>query len=161
MTTNRILLVEDDNNLAEQAMQMLQKESYEPLRVQIEYAMEFSEWQSYGITPRDLVVLDLNFKIAGVKYSGKDVLKVLENGKQRGILPGLEKILIATSMKAEVDPRQVSPDIAFIDERIKMYGLEKGVNQTTRMVDSQGYAVSLLAAIHEIYQGQRSILNSA
>lgn len=161
MINPRILIVEDDIALADQAMMLLRNAAYDPCSLDVTKVMELDYWKSCQITSQDLVVLDLNFRLADVRYSGKEVLRVLEQGKKAGDLQQLEQILVATSMKSEVDPKQVSPDIAFIDERIKMYGLEKGVHPITRLVDLQGYGTSLLTTIKEIYQGKRTVLNKS
>ncbi len=159
MALNRIFIVEDDMQLASQAYNSLASAGYEPIRIDLKYANDISEWSGQQIQHTDLVILDLNFKLIGVNYSGKDILRLLEQGKKTNVLVGLEQILIATSMRGEVDPRQVSPEIAFIDERIAMYGLEKGVNQLTRAVDPQTYGQSVLQAVNEIYRGTRTVLN--
>ncbi len=159
MALNRIFIVEDDVQLASQAYNSLANAGYEPVRIDLNYANDITEWSRQQIQSKDLVVLDLNFKLAGVNYSGKEVLRLLEQGKKTNVLAGLDQILVATSMRGEVDPRQVSPEIAFIDERIAMYGLEKGVNQLTRAVDPLTYGQSVLHAVDEIYRGTRTVLN--
>ncbi len=179
--TRRILLVEDEGNLIEQAKQELEL-IYDQYPVQVSdgrgkfrTTMEFGRryefiqtklprvkdhlyWRELGVGAEDLVVLDLNFKNyvdpdtrqrIALSFSGKDVLRVLDADKKRGGLPGLERVLIATSMKAEVDPKQVSPDIALLDG-FKVYGLEKAIGQNGQIM---GYGRSLAEKIHQIYEG--------
>src|SRR3989338_614120 len=103
---------------------------YEFISVDLPKAREGGYWNTLGIEAADLVVLDLNFKNyvnpetnvrTPLSFSGKEVLRTLQQEKKRGNLVGLERVLVATSMKAEVDPKHVSPDIAFV-EGFKVYG---------------------------------------
>ncbi|GEM_PF-1462042 len=131
---------------------------YEFIAVDLPRAREGGYWNTLSIEAADLVVLDLNFKNyvnpetnvrTPLSFSGKEVLRTLEQEKKRGNLVGLERVLVATSMKAEVDPKHVSVDIAFV-EGFKVYGLEKAMDQTGRIVD---YGRSLAYKIHQIYEG--------
>ncbi len=131
---------------------------YDFIQVDLPRSREGAYWSSLGIEAEDLVVLDLNFKNyvnpetkvrTPLSFSGKEVLRTLEQGKKKGSLAGLEQVLVATSMKAEVDPKHVSPDLAFV-EGFKVYGLEKAVDQTGRIID---YGRSLAYMIHQIYEG--------
>ncbi len=115
-------------------------------------------WRGLEIGREDLIVLDLNFKNyinpitrekTHLSFSGKEVLRVLEQEKKIAQLPGLERVLIATSMRAEVDPKQVSPDIALVDG-FNVYGLEKAVGPNGQII---GYGRSLAEKIHQIYEG--------
>ena len=155
----KIFLMEDDPNLVQQAKQALTGRGYQFQLVDLLQAYVKSEqatvqyWQELGIKPEDLVILDLNFKQQGVNYSGLQVLDFIDTAKGQGKLLGLEKVLVATNMKAQLD----SPDILLKDNVI-IYGMEKTTN-AKHEVNPMGYAANLCDKVNRIYRGQEEQLN--
>ena len=143
----RIFLLEDDQNLVAQAQAALAT-AYQFNEVLLSEGNSVLYWTSLGLTANDLPVLDLNLKSG---YSGKDVLRLLEREKRKGTLNGLEQVVVATSMKQEISPGSVNPDIALLDG-FKVYGLEKGK-------EGGSYGSSLAAIIETIYAGIAKPLN--
>lgn len=158
----RILIVDDDQNTKAEAYSVLQKRGYEFVDLAVKRSNDIAYWQQQNITSADLVCLDL--KLIGYGHSGQDVFVRLQQGKPRGLLPGLEQVLIQTHLKAEVNPSQTSMYFATASE-FKVYGYEKAVKPSSspreRLVDPVPYAVGLADAIDEIYRGTRLQLNRA
>lgn len=149
----RIILLEDDKNLVHEAEATLSR-TYDFKEVPLSEANNAQYWQRLNLTAEDIPVLDLNLKS---KYSGLDVLRLLQREKASGRLAGLEQVLVATSLKGQVSPESVSPDIAFIDE-FSVYGIEKG-QDAMRKVDVADYGTSLVSMINSIYAGSATPLN--
>ena len=137
-------------------------------------------WTSLDVSPEDLVVLDLNLTGAFPKdiepkqrYGGKDTLKLLQELKNEGRLSGLEKVLVATSIKGEVDPRRAQVD--FLEcEGFDVYGMEKGVQEAVSRTSEFGtgaipssklvavpsaYKLALVRTVQAIYEGDIEPLN--
>jgi hypothetical protein len=153
----KIYILEDDERLVEKAQEVMNDTYTSVIAVGIGNANTPTYWRGLNIKSRDLVILDLNLKQAGVRYSGKDVLRILESEKRQGNLAGLEQVLVATSVQGEVDPHNVSPDIALIDG-FDVYGMEKGTSEREG-IDIDKYGASLSEAIADIYAGRAEALN--
>jgi hypothetical protein len=156
-------MVDDDRGTKAEALVELQGRGYDFVDLALERTKDLTYWQEQGLTPNDLVCLDLKF--IGYDFSGQDVFVKLQQGKKRGLLPGLEQVLVQTHLKAEVDPRQTSMWFATASE-FKVYGCEKAVKATAgahreRVVDPVPYALGLADTIDEIYRGTRPMLNQA
>lgn len=158
----RILIVDDDRDTKAKAFLELQKRGYEFVDLAVERTNAITYWQEQNLTPDDLVCLDL--KLIGYNHSGQDVFVKLQQGKQRGVLPGLKQVLIQTHLKAEVDPKHINMYFATASE-FQVYGYEKAVKPSSspreRLVDPVPYAIGLVEAIEEIYRGTRLQLNKA
>lgn len=158
----RLLMVDDDRGTKSEALVELQGRGYDFVDLAIERTRNLAYWQEQKITPTDLVCLDL--KLIGYDHNGQDVFVTLQQGKQRGLLPGLEQVLVQTHLKAEVDPKQTSMFFATASE-FKVYGYEKAIKPSSspreRVVDPVPYVQGLADVIDEIYRGLRLQLNSA
>ncbi len=151
---SRIFVMEDEKELITEARGALSPE-YQVGEVDVSQANNLGYWQGLGIMPEDLVVLDLNLREP--TYSGLDVLRRLEDGKRRGNLPGLDKVLVATSIRGQVNPANPSGDIA-LTTGFDVYGLEKGVDASGRITPA-GYGASLADKVESIYAGSDTPLN--
>lgn len=149
-TMGKIFIAEDEKDLIMEAEGAFSTEEYQIYEVDLEQANKPEYWESIDITKDDLVVLDLNFKMA---YSGLDTLRLLETEKEKGHLAGLERVLVATSLKQQID----SPDVAFVNG-FDVYGLEKGVD-ASRQVDVAAYGNCLLSKVKSIYSGSEKAVN--
>ena len=152
--TRRIIMVEDDQRLVAEATPRLIVGGYTPFNTKLEETNTIEYWKKVNPTKDDLVVMDLNFKLAGVNFSGLTVLNLLNREKQRGQLPGLEQVLVATSLKRQLD----SPDICLDLTAYRVYGLEKAVGPNNQVV-SGSYANSLVDTIDKVYAGTARQLN--
>ena len=152
--TKRIIMVEDDQRLVAEATPRLIVGGYTPFNTKLEETNTIEYWKKVNPTKDDLVVMDLNFKLAGVNFSGLTVLNLLNREKQRGQLPGLEQVLVATSLKRQLD----SPDICLDLTAYRVYGLEKAVGPNNQVV-SGSYANSLVDTIDKVYAGTARQLN--
>ena len=151
-----IYFMDDDKKLVEQAKFALESRStHNFYEVDISQATKEEYLRSLDLMAHDLVVLDL--KLVGVPSTGLDVLEVLHQEKKKGHLLGLEQVLIATSAKKQVDPKDVYPAIAFA-EGFKVYGMEKGVDPT-RQVSVIDYVSGLMRIVDRIYAGTEKPLN--
>ncbi len=154
-------MVDDERGTKAEALVELQSRGYNFVDLAVERTTDLAYWQQQSITPDDLVCLDL--KLIGYEHTGQDVFVKLQQGKLRGLLPGLEQVLVQTHLKAEVDPRQTSMYFATASE-FNVYGYEKAVKPTAgasreRVVDPVPYALGLADTIDEIYRGSRPLLN--
>src|SRR3989338_1080337 len=152
--TKRIIMVEDDQRLVAEATPRLIVGVYTPLHTKLEETNTIEYWKKVNPTKDDLVVMDLNFKLAGVNFSVLTVLNLLNREKQRGQIPGLEQVLVATSLKRQLD----SPDICLDLTAYRVYGLEKAVGPNNQVV-SGSYANSLVDTIDKVYAGTARQLN--
>ncbi len=151
--SKRIFLLEDDKNLVHEAEATL-GEMYKFHEVPLSQANSVEYWRGLALTGDDIPIIDLNLKS---KYSGLDVIRLLQREKSAGALNGLEHVLVATSLKGQVAPGSVSPDLAFVDG-FRVYGVEKGVD-AARKVDVADYGTSLASMIGRIYAGTATPLN--
>ena len=152
--TKRIIMVEDDQRLVAEATPRLIVGGYTPFNTKLEETNTIEYWKKVNPTKDDLVVMDLNFKLAGVNFSGLTVLNLLNREKQRGQLPGLEQVLVATSLKQQLN----SPDICLDLTAYRVYGLEKAMGPNNQVV-SGSYANSLVDTIDKVYAGTARQLN--
>jgi len=152
--TRRIIMVEDDQRLVAEATPRLIVGGYTPFNTKLEETNTIEYWKKVNPTKDDLVVMDLNFKLAGVNFSGLTVLNLLNREKQKGQIPGLEQVLVATSLKRQLD----SPDICLDLTAYRVYGLEKAVGPNNQVV-SGSYANSLVDTIDKVYAGTARQLN--
>ena len=152
--TKRIIMVEDDQRLVAEATPRLIVGGYTPFNTKLEETNTIEYWKKVNPTKDDLVVMDLNFKLAGVNFSGLTVLNLLNREKQKGQIPGLEQVLVATSLKRQLD----SPDICLDLTAYRVYGLEKAVGPNNQVV-SGSYANSLVDTIDKVYAGTARQLN--
>ena len=152
--TRRIIMVEDDQRLVAEATPRLIVGGYTPFNTKLEETNTIEYWKKVNPTKDDLVVMDLNFKLAGANFSGLTVLNLLNREKQKGQIPGLEQVLVATSLKRQLD----SPDICLDLTAYRVYGLEKAVGPNNQVV-SGSYANSLVDTIDKVYAGTARQLN--
>ncbi len=152
--TKRIIIVEDDQKLVAEATPLLIVRGYQPFHTKLAETNTLKYWQQVNPTPTDLVVMDLNFKLAGMSFSGLTVLNLLNREKQRGQLCGLEQVLVATSLKQQLN----SPGICLDLTAYRVYGLEKAMGPNNQVVGS--YAHSLVDTIDQIYAGKAKQLNT-
>ena len=153
----KLYLVEDSKSLIEQAHAAFQGGGYVVVEVDLQKANTSKYWRGVRIKPHDLIILDLNLEESGLRYSGLDVLKLFEYEKnQQRTLRGLEQVLVATSVRHQVDPEYVFPEIA-LAIGFTIYGLEKGVDPVTDKVTN--YGKSLRDMVERIYAHQAIPLN--
>ncbi len=152
--TRRIIMVEDDQNLLQEAQARLMAGGYTPLLAKIEETNTVNYWIGINLTKDDLVVMDLNFKLARVSFSGIDVLRMLDTEKMRGQLPGLEQVLVATGTKGQLSSVDIRLDLT----KYNVYGIEKAMSADGKAVVGS-YGQSLLNAVNDIYRGKGKILN--
>ncbi len=170
-----IYIVEDEERLLDEAYRELQvlydihlqadrqgeiqekrEFPYRLRRVDLPHANERKYWNKLEITTNDTVVLDLNFnnyrdihtrEKRVVDFTGKDVLKVLEAEKRKRSLPGLERVLVATSLPLEVD--SANPAAFYVGiQGFDLYGMEKGRDIQGRVI---GYGRSLAERLVALY----------
>ena len=154
-----IYLLEDDKRFiaqAEDSFQEAHAHTLYPLEAQLSNKAEY--WRNLDIMPHDLVVLDLNLQLAGARWTGLEVLQLLDNEKKAGRLPGLERVLIATGVPGQVDPENIYPEIGFVS-RFKVYGMEKGEDSAGR-TSAVGYGASLVRKVEAIIAGTEEELNN-
>ena len=182
--TRRIIMVEDGQRLVAEATPRLIVGGYTPFNTKLEETNTIEYWKKVNPTKDDLVVMDLNFKLAGVNFSGLTVLNLLNREKQKGQIPGLEQVLVATSLKRQLDSPDIcldltayrvyglekvwvekslkqqlnSPDICLDLTAYRVYGLEKAVGPNNQVV-SGSYANSLVDTIDKVYAGTARQLN--
>lgn len=158
----KIFLLEDDSSLVQQAKQALTGRGYQFEQIDLLQAYvkdrltTLQYWQGLGITPKDLVVLDINFKQKGVNYNGLEVLEFIDSAKTQRQLLGLEKVLMATSMKDQLNSFDVrgtrtQPPV------LSVYGMEKATNAKHEVTGI--YATDLCDKVARIYSGQETPLN--
>lgn len=158
----KIFLLEDDPRLVEEARIALTDKGYTFQEVDLSKAYNAGNklqteqyWIGLGITSQDLVILDLNFKQKGVNYSGIEVLRFIDESK--GKLEGLERVLVATSMKQQLN----SPDVCLTRNTppaLSVYGMEKATD-AKREVKLMDYGTGLGNTVDRIYQGTERPLN--
>lgn len=149
----RVYIVEDDPRLIPEA-QVSGRGRYEVVGVSIPQSNDPTYWHGCDLQPKDTVVVDLNLR-AG--HSGYDVLSLLAKEKAAAHLSGLENVLVATSLREQVEPEKVDPRIGLL-RGFKVYGLEKSTD-ARRSVDVQRYGASLVDMIDRISRGEDSPLN--
>ena len=154
----KIIFVEDDEDLRREAQTQLTAGGYIFQSADISQTMKLDYWKSVGITNEYLVALDLNLSKAGVSFNGIDAFRTLRRAKETGILPGLEYVLIQTSVKGEASPANANPE--FVTNRLfRVYGQEKAQNPVTRVIESENYGANLKSMIDNIFKGEVKQLN--
>ncbi len=150
----RIILCEDDRTLLSEAQVMLTTRGYTPFIAKLSNIFAIDYWKRANLTTDDLIVMDLNFKDytdsktlekVTLNYSGLNVLTLLN--KEKSQLPGLEQVLVATSLRNQL----TSPDLCLDIDQFRVYGLEKAVSGDRKTVNIQSYGQALVATIDAIY----------
>lgn len=148
-----VYIVEDDPRLISEA-QVSGHGRYEVIGVPVSQSNDPTYWQALDLQAGDTLVIDLNLR---ADHSGYDVLSLLEREKAARRLGGLENVLVATSLREQVELKKVDPRIGLL-RGFRVYGLEKGTD-VRRNVDVQRYGTSLLDMIDRIYCGEEAPLN--
>ncbi len=115
----RVYIVEDDSRLISEA-QVSGRGHYEVVGVAISQSDDPTYWDGLDLQPDDTVVVDLNLR---ADHSGYDVLSLLEREKAAHHLSGLENVLVATSLREQVEPERIDPRIGLL-RGFKVFGLE-------------------------------------
>ena len=151
----RIILCEDDRALLGEAQVMLITKGYTPFIAKLSNIFTIDYWKRMSPTKDDLIVMDLNFKDytdsktgqrVTLNYSGLDILKLL-NKEQKTQLPGLEQVLVATSLKNQLTSPYLCLDIG----NFKLYDLEKAVSGDRKTINVRSYGQALVDKIDAIY----------
>ncbi len=174
--SRRIFLAEDQVALIKQARSSLEEiadashamasletgsSQYELHVVDIDraYEQKSAYWNSLNISSNDLIVLDLHYE--GRDFQGKDLFFDLFDAKEDGNLPGLTKILVATSKKGQVSigGSGLDPDFATAPQTIDVYGMEKATNPNLRSTIVGQYGPALRSVVDDIYAGNQPKIN--
>lgn len=156
----RVYVIEDDLDLANEACTALTNAGYESSPLEVNALADRGYWAGLGLQEGDALVLDINFKAAGVRYTGTQVLQVLERASGTTGLEALAQvpILVATSLSGYVDSDRPHADIGTLNPaKVRVYGMQKDADGLTGMVND--YGANLVAAIGTIQDGTRPQLN--
>ncbi len=156
--TRRIYLVEDDKALIQEAQRHL-PDNYYVVDVPLGEASKGEYWRTLALTPQDLPVIDLNLR---QQYNGKAILQLLQREKRAGRLSGLERVLVATAIREDLQPGY--DGIISSVKAYRIYGLAKDMKAVPTVqrngrvinredVDVRTYGYLLKVMVEKIYGG--------
>lgn len=150
-----IYFVDDDFSLYNAAVPPLVSKGYVCAYTDIREVNTLEYWVQLGITPLDLIVLDLNFSMAhdeagqslDIPYSGVTVMRLLSKNAGEGKpLAALSRVLVASS-----HGRLLTSPVFTQEKNIHVYTITKGIDPSTGQGSVQQYAELIPSLVERIY----------